>query len=91
MKLGWWQCIRDWPDDGRPYVALGNLLTRMNKVQEARKVYEDGCQAVRGENAYIWQVLFFHLASVAVSELLAAFLLLLSLQIILFGQKKGRW
>jgi tetratricopeptide (TPR) repeat protein len=49
------QCIRDWPDDGRPYVALGNLLTRMNKVQEARKVYEDGCQAVRGENAYIWQ------------------------------------
>jgi tetratricopeptide (TPR) repeat protein len=49
------QCIRDWPDDGRPYVALGNLLTRTNKVQEARKVYEDGCQAVRGENAYIWQ------------------------------------
>jgi hypothetical protein len=40
----------------------------MNKVQEARKVYEDGCQAVRGENAYIWQVLFFHLAGVAVSE-----------------------
>ncbi|KAG0571251.1 hypothetical protein M758_6G211800 [Ceratodon purpureus] len=49
------QCIRDWPDDGRPYVALGTLLRKSGKVQEARKVFEDGCQAVRGENAYIWQ------------------------------------
>ncbi|XP_024375259.1 uncharacterized protein [Physcomitrium patens] len=49
------QCIRDWPDDGRPYVALGTLLKKLGKVQEARKVFEDGCQAVRGENAYIWQ------------------------------------
>lgn len=54
--MGNLQCIRDWPDDGRPYVALGTLLKRLNKVQEARNVFEDGCQAVRGENAYIWQV-----------------------------------
>jgi len=50
------QCIRDWPDDGRPYVALGTLLRKSGMVQEARKVFEDGCQAVRGENPYIWQV-----------------------------------
>ncbi|KAL3689769.1 hypothetical protein R1sor_016078 [Riccia sorocarpa] len=48
-------CIRDWPDDGRPYVALGKLLLKKNKVAEARAAYEMGCQAVRGENAYIWQ------------------------------------
>ncbi|KAL3678913.1 hypothetical protein R1sor_021869 [Riccia sorocarpa] len=48
-------CIRDWPDDGRPYVALGRLLLKQNKVAEARGVYEMGCQAVRGENPYIWQ------------------------------------
>lgn len=57
------QCIRDWPDDGRPYVALGTLLRKVGMVQEARKVFEDGCQAVRGENPYIWQVyLLFHLS-----------------------------
>jgi len=50
------QCIRDWPDNGRPYVALGTCFKKMNKVQEARRVFEDGCQAARGENAYIWQV-----------------------------------
>ncbi|BBN09994.1 hypothetical protein MPTK1_5g00100 [Marchantia polymorpha subsp. ruderalis] len=49
------KCIRNWPDDGRPYVALGRLLVKQNKVQEARAAYERGCQAVRGENAYIWQ------------------------------------
>ncbi|KAL2631794.1 hypothetical protein R1flu_016480 [Riccia fluitans] len=48
-------CIRNWPDDGRPYVALGRLLLKQKKVQEARATYEMGCQAVRGENPYIWQ------------------------------------
>jgi hypothetical protein len=30
-------------------------------VQEARKMYEDSCQAVSGENNYIWQFSFFHI------------------------------
>ncbi len=71
FELVYWvlvlQCIRDWPDDGRPYVALGTLLRKSGMVQEARKVFEDGCQAVRGENPYIWQVgLLFASLSVSV-------------------------
>lgn len=61
------QCIRDWPDDGRPYVALGTVLRKSGMVQEARKVFEDGCQAVRGENPYIWQVLLFRLFLLCIS------------------------
>eukprot|EP00249_Psilotum_nudum_P018836 c26983_g1_i2 orf=157-2283(+) len=49
------QCIKDWPCDGRAYVALGNSLSKQGKYKVARAVYEDGCQAAQGENAYIWQ------------------------------------
>ncbi|MCO5601427.1 hypothetical protein L7F22_055548 [Adiantum nelumboides] len=49
------QCIKDWPTDGRAYVALGSRLTKIGRFVEARKVFEDGCQAARGENPYIWQ------------------------------------
>ncbi|KAI5082781.1 hypothetical protein GOP47_0002524 [Adiantum capillus-veneris] len=49
------QCIKDWPTDGRAYVALGTRLVKIGRFVDARKVYEDGCQAARGENPYIWQ------------------------------------
>lgn len=50
------KCIYYWPEDGRPYVALGRILGKQSKAIEARSVYEKGCQATLGENAYIWQV-----------------------------------
>lgn len=49
------QCICYWPEDGRPYVALGKVLRKQSRVSEARAVYEKGSQATQGENAYIWQ------------------------------------
>ncbi|KAL3829331.1 hypothetical protein ACJIZ3_018133 [Penstemon smallii] len=49
------KCIRYWPEDGRPYVALGKNLSKQSKLNEARAVYEKGCQATQGENSYIWQ------------------------------------
>lgn len=49
------KCILFWPEDGRPYVALGKLLNKQSKFSEARAVYERGCQATQGENSYIWQ------------------------------------
>ncbi|KAG9457827.1 hypothetical protein H6P81_002335 [Aristolochia fimbriata] len=49
------QCISFWPEDGRPYVALGKILSKQTKFDEARSVYERGCQATQGENPYIWQ------------------------------------
>ncbi|XP_043726144.1 protein high chlorophyll fluorescent 107 [Telopea speciosissima] len=49
------QCIKFWPEDGRPYVALGKVLTKQSKYAEARTIYERGCQATQGENPYIWQ------------------------------------
>lgn len=50
------KCIYFWPEDGRPYVALGKILSKQSKTGEARLVYEKGCQATQGENPYIWQV-----------------------------------
>ncbi|KAH7421940.1 hypothetical protein KP509_13G082500 [Ceratopteris richardii] len=49
------QCIKDWPTDGRPYVTLGTRLVKLGRFVEARAVYEEGCQATRGENPYVWQ------------------------------------
>ncbi|GFZ21731.1 high chlorophyll fluorescent 107 [Actinidia rufa] len=49
------KCILYWPEDGRPYVALGKMLGKQSKTSEARAVYEKGCQATQGENPYIWQ------------------------------------
>ncbi|KAK9288215.1 hypothetical protein L1049_016664 [Liquidambar formosana] len=49
------KCIYFWPEDGRPYVALGKILSKQSKTAEAKAVYEKGCQATQGENAYIWQ------------------------------------
>lgn len=56
------KCIKYWPEDGRAYVALGKTLSKQSKTAEARAVYEKGCQATQGENAYIWQVIlqFIH-------------------------------
>lgn len=50
------ECIDVWPEDGRSYVALGKILSKQSKLNEARAVYEKGCQATQGENPYIWQV-----------------------------------
>ncbi|KAL1226366.1 Protein high chlorophyll fluorescent [Cardamine amara subsp. amara] len=49
------KCTAYWPEDGRSYVALGKILSKQSKLSEARIVYEKGCQATQGENAYIWQ------------------------------------
>ncbi|KAL5163383.1 Protein high chlorophyll fluorescent 107 [Glycine soja] len=49
------KCISFWPEDGRPYVVLGKILSKQSKTSEAREIYEKGCQATQGENAYIWQ------------------------------------
>ncbi|CAH9144025.1 unnamed protein product [Cuscuta epithymum] len=49
------KCMYYWPEDGRVYVALGKILSKQSKVSEAISVYEKGCQATQGENAYIWQ------------------------------------
>lgn len=37
-------------------MALGKTLSKQSKMNEARAVYEKGCQATQGENSYIWQV-----------------------------------
>ncbi|KAK2358377.1 high chlorophyll fluorescent [Trifolium repens] len=50
------ECICYWPEDGRPYVALGKVLSKQSKTSQAREVYEKGCQATQGENSFIWQV-----------------------------------
>ncbi|OEL28677.1 Protein high chlorophyll fluorescent 107 [Dichanthelium oligosanthes] len=49
------QCISFWPEDGRPYVALGKLYGKQSRYDKSRAVYERGCQATQGENPYIWQ------------------------------------
>lgn len=49
------KCVYYWPEDGRSYVALGKILGKQSKANEARAVYEKGCQATQGENPYIWQ------------------------------------
>ncbi|CAK7326348.1 unnamed protein product [Dovyalis caffra] len=49
------KCTSYWPEDGRPYVALGKILGKQSKTEAARAVYEKGCQATQGENPYIWQ------------------------------------
>lgn len=48
----------------------------LGKVQEARTMYEDGCQAVSGENNYIWQFSFFHCTAAALPECACAMRLL---------------
>lgn len=58
------QCINYWPEDGRSYVALGKIYNKQSKANEARSVYEKGCQATQGENAFIWQVISFILFDV---------------------------
>ncbi|KAL8153668.1 hypothetical protein V2J09_011428 [Rumex salicifolius] len=49
------ECIVYWPEDGRLYVALGKVLRKQSRMAEAKTVYEKGCQATQGENAFIWQ------------------------------------
>lgn len=43
------------PTDGRAYVSLGKLLLQQKRIQEARKLYDDGAAATGGLNEYIWQ------------------------------------
>eukprot|EP00252_Welwitschia_mirabilis_P026318 TRINITY_DN859_c0_g1_i1.p1 TRINITY_DN859_c0_g1~~TRINITY_DN859_c0_g1_i1.p1 ORF type:complete len:581 (+),score=136.63 TRINITY_DN859_c0_g1_i1:129-1871(+) len=49
------KCIKYWPENGRPYVVLGRILCEQGRFEEARVLYENGCQATQGENPYIWQ------------------------------------
>ena len=50
------RCLALDATDGRAYVALGKLLIRQRRFEEARKLYEDGSMATDGGNAHIWQV-----------------------------------
>lgn len=50
------KCLSYWPEDGRLYVALGKIMIKQSKTSQAREIYEKGCQATQGENAFIWQV-----------------------------------
>lgn len=56
VGFAWQKCINYWPEDGRAYVALGKILSKQSETAEARAVYDKGCQATQGENAFIWQV-----------------------------------
>jgi hypothetical protein len=56
FSLWFFKCISYWPEDGKPYVALGRILGKQSKSEAARAVYEKGCQATQGENPYVWQV-----------------------------------
>ncbi|CAL0325423.1 unnamed protein product [Lupinus luteus] len=49
------KCLFYWPEDGRAYVALGKILSKQSKTDQAKELYEKGCQATQGENSYIWQ------------------------------------
>lgn len=54
VELGYRRVIAMDATDGRSYVGLGRLLFQQRRFDEARKVYEDGCAATQGSNAYIW-------------------------------------
>ncbi|KAK1353528.1 hypothetical protein POM88_051893 [Heracleum sosnowskyi] len=41
------KCINFWPEDGRPYVALGKIYNKQSIATEDRSVYEKGCQATQ--------------------------------------------
>lgn len=43
------------PADGRAYVGIGKILRQLGDEDAARQVYQDGCDATGGDNAYIWQ------------------------------------
>ena len=53
-EMGYRRVIEMDATDGRPYVGLGRLLVQQHRFDEARKVYEDGCTATQGSNAYVW-------------------------------------
>ena len=41
--------------DGRAYVGIAHILRALGDNDAARQVYQDGCDATGGDNAYIWQ------------------------------------
>jgi len=45
------------PTDGRAYCGIGKILMQLRRLDDARKIYQDGCDATGGDNAYIWQAL----------------------------------
>ncbi|GMH38579.1 hypothetical protein BSKO_06463 [Bryopsis sp. KO-2023] len=51
---GFKKVLRSDPSEGRAYVSLGRLYVSQKRFNEARKLYEDGCAATQGNNAYIW-------------------------------------
>ncbi|KAK9840402.1 hypothetical protein WJX74_009278 [Apatococcus lobatus] len=49
------RCLQLDPLDARSYVALGKLYMGQQRLDEAARLYEDGCAATEGSNCYIWQ------------------------------------
>lgn len=43
--------------DGRAYCGIGQILVQMRRYDEARRVYQAGCDAKGGDNAYLWTAL----------------------------------
>ena len=43
------------PSDGRGFLGAARLLERERRPDDARAMYEEGCRATNGENAYLWQ------------------------------------
>jgi len=39
------------PTDGRAYCGIGKILTQLRRLDDARKVYQDGCDATGGDTA----------------------------------------
>ncbi|CEF97837.1 Tetratricopeptide repeat [Ostreococcus tauri] len=40
--------------DGRAYCGIGQILVQMRLYDEARQIYQAGCDAKGGDNAYLW-------------------------------------
>ena len=43
--------------DGRAYCGIGQTLVQMRRLDDARAIYQAGCDAKGGDNAYLWVAL----------------------------------
>lgn len=55
VEDGLMKCMGQDPTDGRSYVSLGKHYVSLGRLEDAKRVYEEGTKATKGENAYIWQ------------------------------------
>lgn len=48
------ECISMDAEDGRAYVILGKILVQQRRYDQAEALYESGCAATGGVNAFLW-------------------------------------